>query len=159
LTQAGRWPEALTRYRCVEGSSTTRHQAIQVPFEVADHYRSIGETAAAERVLERALEHFAGIREENRGAPAARWADEGKVKALGELGRWEDAVQLLLQFPESYPGDSGNAMAVLKAAHITDEHLNDPQRAAEILERLAATSPDSILVERFRQEATRLRTR
>ncbi len=159
LTQAGRWPDALTRYRKLQASHPTTPQAIGVPFEVADHYRTIGETAAAERVLERALGRFGEISEENRNSPSARMADEGKVRALKGLGRWDDAAELLLRLPEVYPNDRRNAMAMLEAARIFGERLNNPQRAASILEELAATSSDSTLSVRISEEAARLRGR
>ncbi|MBD3161506.1 MAG: tetratricopeptide repeat protein [Candidatus Eisenbacteria bacterium] len=157
LTHEGRWQEALARYRKLRVDHPTSPQAIGAPFEVAAEYERLGEEEAARSVLEQALVEYDRIRSARGADPRGRMADEAAVRALGRLGRWETALERLLSFPDRYPGDARAPLVLIEAAGIAENRLDDPERAAEILEGVAERYPNSPIAERARSEAERLR--
>jgi hypothetical protein len=57
----------------------------------------------------------------------------------------------------SYPTGRHTAAAMLEAAAIIAERLNDPEGAAEVLERLAEKYPDSPLAAEALKQASEFR--
>ncbi|NWF91202.1 MAG: tetratricopeptide repeat protein [Ignavibacteriaceae bacterium] len=157
LSRAGRWPEALARYRSLMTDYRTSPFAIRAPLEIASHYRQIGEESTARATLQRALEDYEQLRRERPGAGVLRLVEESAARALILLEEWKAAAERLLSLPATFPRDPRNPAALTEAARIYAERLGDRERAAQILEELAATYPSSPLAEAARREVERLR--
>jgi tetratricopeptide (TPR) repeat protein len=157
LSQDGRWQEALARYRLLQAAYGTSPEAITAHFEIAAHYREAGELEAERSELENALGQYDRIARERPGTSEARLADVAAAHALGLLDRWTEASDRLLRMASSYPSGRHTAAAMLEAAAIIAERLDDPEGAAEVLERLAATYPDSPLAAEALRQASKFR--
>lgn len=159
LERSGNWQDAASAYRSLSVDFPTSEEAITAPFEVVAHYRRLGEADAARTVLERAIEEYDRLKRDYPGTPLAWQADERAAAALGELGRWSEAVERLAAMPDGYPKDPRNPMLLVQAAAISSERVGDRERAASLLEGLATRYPESPLAARAREEAARLRGR
>lgn len=159
LSNAGRWQDALARYRLLQAAYATSAEAITAHFEVAAHYRAVGELEAERATLEAAIQEYDRITRERPGTSEARLADAAAAHALGMLDRWTEASDRLLQMASAYPSGRHTAAAMLEAASIIAERLNDPEGAAEVLERLAERYPDSPLAADALEQASKFRDR
>ena len=159
LGRTGRWTEALSRYRAIDADYPSSIEALQAPLEIALHYREAGESDAAQTTLRAALERYDGIVKRSPGSPLARAADETSVRVLFALERWGDAAEKLLSFKMAYPNNPRNPLALLDAAQVYQDHLNNPQRAVEILQDVAASYPRSPLAAKALEDAQRIRGR
>ncbi len=157
LIRAGRWPDALSRYRTLMADYSTSPEAVGSPFEIEAHYREIGESDAAVNTMERALVQYAELRDAYPGSAIAWTADESGARALIRLNRYEEAVAKLVSMPDLYPRDPRNPVALLQAAGIAAERLNDRPRAADLLDQMAVRYPRSPLAPKAQEEAARLR--
>jgi tetratricopeptide (TPR) repeat protein len=157
LAQAGRWQEAVARYRLLQAAYGTSAEGITSHFEIAAHYREAGELEAETATLESAVAEYDRIAAERPGTREARLADVAAAHALGLLNRWSAASERLLRTASAYPGGGHTAAAMLEAAAILAERLDDPKGAAEVLERFVETYPDSPLAEQAGRRAAKLR--
>lgn len=157
LTRLNRWPDALSRYRSLMADFPTSDAALGAPLEIAGHYAQAGEAEAARSTLQRAVEEYGRVRTEKAGGREAVIAGEIEVVALSRLERWAEAADRLIALTVEFPGQSRNPMRMVEAAAIVRNRLNDPIRAAGILDRLAEQYPQSPLASRAREEAASLR--
>jgi len=157
LSHAGRWPEALARYRSLMTDYRTTSFAIRAPFEIASHYRRVGEESAARAALQRALEGYEELRKERPEAGVLWLVEESTAGVLILLEEWTAAAERLLSLPAMFPRDPRSPAVLMEAARIHAEHLGSPERALQILEEVAATYPSSPLAAQARREADRLR--
>jgi type II secretion system protein H len=109
----------------------------------------------AERLSQ--LLDFAAAEAQLTGKSIAWTADESGARALIRLNRYEEAVAKLVSMPDLYPRDPRNPLALLQAAGIAAERLNDRPRAADLLDQLAVRYPRSPLAPKAQEEAARLR--
>ncbi|MCA9728095.1 MAG: hypothetical protein KC729_10460, partial [Candidatus Eisenbacteria bacterium] len=68
------------------------------------------------------------------------------------LGRWEDAVEVLLTRAEDFPTDYRSPLAYVRAASIQEEQLHDPKSAVATLEKLTARYPELPLSRRAQEK-------
>jgi TolA-binding protein len=159
LTQMDRWNEALSEYRALQADYPRSAQAIGSPFEIAEHYRQTGAEDAFQATLERAITDGDLMRDEHVGTPLARMAEEASIRALRQLGRWNEAVERLLRLPTAYPDDPRNPVSLIEAASILADRMGERERAAVVLEDVAERYPDSGYATAAQEQAQRLRSR
>jgi TolA-binding protein len=160
LTQAGRWPEAQSRYRSLQADFPESPEALGAPFEVAAHYAGLGEAEAVRTTLQRAIDGYAKLLEDSSVPEATRRdAAEVSVRAFARMERWSDAAAQILSNVKRFPRDPRNPMQLVQAAAIYKDRLGDAGKAAEILDQMATAYPASPLAGKAREEAERLRGR
>lgn len=157
LAQADRRQESLARYRVLQAGYGTSSEGMAAWFEIAGHYRAVGEPEAERSVLNRALDEFDRICRERPGTRESRIAHAAAARTLGMLDRWGEASDRLLEMASSYPGGRFNATAMIEAAAIIADRLGDPEGAAQVLEKLAEAHPDTALTAEALRQARKLR--
>ncbi len=159
LVRQGRFPDALSRYRSLMVDFPATDAALGAPLEIAAHYAQSGEAEAARSTLQRAVDDYARMRSEKAGSREAVVAGEMEVVALSRLERWSEAADRLIALTLEYPNQPRNPMRMVEAAAIARDRLNDPAKAAEILDQLAERYSESPLAAKAREEAAALRGR
>lgn len=152
----GRWDEALSRYRSVSARFPRTTSGLLAPLQIAAHYEKEGDRAATEATLIDAAAEYERIARELGGDPGSREIVLAALDHLADawyrLGRWDDAVRVLLTRAEDFPTDYRSPLAFVRAASIQEERLNDPQAAVATLERLAERYPDLPLTRRAKEK-------
>jgi tetratricopeptide (TPR) repeat protein len=152
----GKWDEALSRYRAVSARFPRTTSGLLAPLQIAAHYEKMGDEAATEATLLEAVDEYERIARELSGDPASREivlaALDHLADAWSRLGRWEDAVRVLLARAEDFPADYRSPLAFVRAASIQEERLHDPRAAVATLERLAERYPDLPLTRRAEEK-------
>jgi TolA-binding protein len=84
-------------------------------------------------------------------------AEEYHVRTLVEQERWKEAASRLLALPDRYPQYHKFKENYLMAAAIYETELDDPDRAAEILQSCASKYPGTSLAAEALKQSERIR--
>jgi TolA-binding protein len=156
VESAGNWEAALSRYRAVSTRYPRTSAGLLAPLQIAAHYEKRGDAAATEATLRQAAAEYERIARELAGEPSHHDLVLAALDHLADvwsrLGRWQDAVQVLLTRAEDFPGDYRSPLAYVRAASIQEERLHDRQAAVSTLERLMQRYPDLPLSRRAQEK-------
>jgi outer membrane protein assembly factor BamD (BamD/ComL family) len=151
------WIEASLHYKAVYTSFPTTIQGMEAPLRVAAHYRKTGESEALEAAYERAAEHYDRLSSMQYSEMVRIVAEEYHVRTLVEQERWKEAASRLLALPDRYPQYHKFKENYLMAAAIYETELDDPDRAAEILQSCASKYPGTSLAAEALKQSERIR--
>lgn len=153
----GNWVEASLHYKSVYTSFPTTIQGMEAPLRIAAHYRTTGEAEALEAAYERAAEHYDHLSSTQYSEMIRIVAEEYHVRTLVEQERWTEAASRLLALPGRYPQYHKFKENCLMAAAIYETELDDPERAAEILQSCASKYPGTALAAEALKQVERIR--
>jgi TolA-binding protein len=157
--KSGDWAAASLHYKSLYTNYPYTLQGLEAPLRIASHFAEGGETEVAADAYARAREHYRELIGESNSQGARLMVEKYLVRSLTEEGRWEEAVNRLLELTEEYPGYRNFRGNYLRAASIAEEKLNDRTRAAEILEECISRYPGTALAGEAEKQLDRIRRR
>lgn len=143
LERQGAWDEALQLLRRLQQIYPHAPPSIEAPILITRHYVANGETALAERTLERAREYYLSLIDRNSPYTGNRIGVQDALAAsYATAGRAEDGAALLAAGPSSWD-DASTATGLLKSAEVYASVLGDTARAREMLEKCIERFPET----------------
>lgn len=143
LERQGAWDEALQLLRRLQQIYPHTPPAIEAPILITRHYVASGETALAERTLERAREYYLSLIDRNSPYAGNRiGVQDALAQSYASAGRAEDGAALLAAGPSSWD-DASTATGLLKSAEVYASVLADTVRAREMLEKCIERFPET----------------
>jgi tetratricopeptide (TPR) repeat protein len=157
LERADRWSEAQEVFRALPVDHPVTAAALSSPLEIAGHYERVGDTEGRRSALERAEAQYRDFLSRYPEGKLSATADQQLVSTLTLLGRKKDALDQMLGLSERYRGTNRGANYAFAAARYAYLEMGDTARAADILDRAAATYKDADFGRWAGTEAARLR--
>ena len=125
----GNWERAETEYRFLIDNYATSDQAMNAYLYLGEQLAKRGRNSEAEKWMERADEFFNSIAIRASGSPVEARAMTYRAELLRRANNWPEAATMLLQIFDKFPNNSQGQSALIAAAYINREKLNDPAKA------------------------------
>lgn len=152
----GDWVDASLHYKLIYTKHPGTIQGLEAPLRIANHYRDRNEREAAASAYRRAIEHYEGLASSRISEEVRMMAEEYIVRAFAEQEKWRQAADRLLELPDRYPRYRRFGENYLRAASIYERELNDPERAATILQDCMSRYPDTELAAEAEKQYKRI---
>lgn len=156
--ESGNWLEASLHYKSLYTSHPYTLQGLEAPLRIAAHFAESGESAVARDRYGKARDHYLALAREAGTRGARIMAEKYLVRAMTEEGKWEEAVERLLELVEEYPGYINFRNNYLRAASICEKKLKDTDRAEEILTICIERYPETSLASEAEKQLARIRS-
>ncbi len=134
----GNFDRAETEYKFLIEKYRGSEQALAAHLHLADHYESLGRTAAASRWRELAAETCQELATHGRGTGQQARALFWQARLAQQQGDWAQAAEILASLFERFPDTEIGRRGLLRAADIYRSRLDVPQRADSLLLDLRA---------------------
>jgi tetratricopeptide (TPR) repeat protein len=159
LEKSGKWSDASLKYKEIYQNYPRTEQGLKSPLMIIRNYRDKDQPDAARAAYNQAVEHYERLISSQDPAAVKILAESHLVTAHADMGRWEEAADLLLRLPEKYPGYPRFRGNYLMAASIYEKELGDSKRAAETLRICMERYPGSPLAAEAERQYRRLEER
>ena len=136
LAQEGQWNLAENEFHWLIDNYPATEQAFDAFLIIADHYSQSGDAKTAQSWYQQANDFFDQVGRKYAGSDIEASAISYKAEIARRQGNWDAAVKSLLEINDKFPQQEIGQQAILNAAAIYREKLNDPQKAEALIERL-----------------------
>ncbi len=157
LESEDRWSEALRLYRALPNEYPVTEAALWAPLRIAQHYMREGETEEGRRALDQAERAYRDFIE---GTPPGRltvFAKERLIETMLGQEKYDEAITESIALGDQLVGTRDGVSHLIAAASIARGALADTSRAADILDHLAETYPQTGVGQWAATEAESLR--
>ncbi|MBK7140604.1 MAG: tetratricopeptide repeat protein [bacterium] len=132
----GNWERAETEYRFLIDNYAASDQAMSSYLHVGDEMAKQGRKTEAEKWMGRADQFFSSIAGRTSGSQIEAVAMTYRAELLRRNSDWNGAAGMLLQVFDKFPEETMGQNALITAAEIHREKLNDPAKADSLIESL-----------------------
>jgi len=136
FAQEGKWSLAEDEFRWLTANYSTTEQAFNAFFVIADHYQQSGDVESAEKWYRQAEEFYDKIGRQYSGSAVEASAMSYKAEVARREEKWETAIKYLEEINDKFPQSEIGQNALLNAAAVYREKLDDPQKAEALITRL-----------------------
>ncbi len=158
LAERDRWSEAEEIFRTLPAQYPLSEPALLAPLEIAGHYHRAGDTKATADALEHAESHYRDFIRRYPPGPFTLSARNRLIQTLLLMEKHDQAVDEYMSLGNDMQGSMRGIPMMISAARIARHALDDPLRAAEILDRLSEVHPDTDVGLWAAEEAALLRS-
>jgi tetratricopeptide (TPR) repeat protein len=141
----GDWDRALSLLRQVQADAPRSRPGLQVPLEIAAHYLASGQENLARSVLQRALEATEAMLRETSDLGVLQRVLEVRSRTLVLLEDWRGAVEALVELARRVPRSELAPLALAEAARLSQEKLQETERARQLWRDLVERYPGNPL--------------
>lgn len=157
LERDGQWDEALPILRRLIRLYPHTQPSIEAPLVITRHYLRAGESALAQRSLERATEYYLSLLERNSSFRGNRlFVADLLVENYVEAGEADAAARLLEDAPGRWD-DATTVGGLFRSAQLYADVLGDSNEAQRILEKCIEKFPETRYAKIAQQQLQRLR--
>ena len=143
LERQGIWEDALAILKRMQQVYPHEPPSIEAPILITRHYTAAGETALAQRTLERAREYYLSLIDRNGPFTGDRLrVQDALAKSYAAAGRAEEGAALLGAAPSSWD-DASTAAGLLRSAEVYATALRDTVQAREMLKKCVERFPQT----------------
>lgn len=153
----GNWLDASLYYKSVYSDFPSTIQGMEAPLRIAAYYKRTGEADAAKAAYERAAEHYQRLASLLESETISIVAEQYYIRTLIAQERWEEAARRLLALPGMYPQYHKFKDNYLMAASIYENELDNPERAAEVLQACASSYQGTSVADEAQKQLDRIR--
>lgn len=132
----GNWPRAETEYSLLIEKYRGSDEAMMALLYLFDHLKSQGRQAEAARWYQAAIEYFDDVAATAGGTPVEAKTLFYRAELLRRNNRPDSAAMVLVSVFEKFPGTVPGRRAMVAAAELYRDELNDPARADSLLQVL-----------------------
>ncbi|UCE23434.1 MAG: tetratricopeptide repeat protein [Candidatus Zixiibacteriota bacterium] len=133
LELEGNWERAETEYSLLIEKFRDSDEAMMALLYMVDNLRAKGRTVESEQWHRRAQAYFDEAASRYPGTPVHAKALFYKADLFRRSSQYERSVQVLLSLYEKFPGSEPGRRALMAAARMYREQLNNPGRADSLL--------------------------
>lgn len=134
------WSRAETEYDLLLEKFSYSDEAFSTHLHLARHYTEIGRTREAERRFRKAGEVYEQAISIERGSATEARAFSFKAEMFRQQGEWSQAASTLTELFVRFPSSDIGRKAIVTAASIYRENLNDSPKADSLLSQLKGST-------------------
>jgi tetratricopeptide (TPR) repeat protein len=139
-----RWDEAFKRFKSIEDKYPQTYSALQVPLQIARHYKKISDVEKENEAYQQALSKYKTMIEQKPDTLGALAVLDFIITAYVEQDKKDEALVYLDALIEKYPKSAIKAKALLSKG-ILYYQLGKTDESIRSLEKIVSDFPDSNL--------------
>lgn len=132
----GNWKRAEIEYNLLLEKFKTADESLAAYLHIIDHFSNSKRTAERERWINNAQKAFDDLIEKYPSTIIEAKALIFKADLYKQLKEWQNSIAIMLEIFEKFPGSRYSNKAILTAATIYEDELNDKIKADELREKL-----------------------
>jgi len=138
FAEEGNWEMAESEFRWLISNYSGTEDAFNAHLMIIDHYKKVNEKRQVEAWNRRAEEFYERMSRQHYGTSIEASALSYSAEIARREEKWEKAADLLTQLYKRFSQTETGRSALIKAATIYREKLNQPEVADELMNRLKA---------------------
>jgi tetratricopeptide (TPR) repeat protein len=136
LARGEKWNLAENEFLWLIDNYSTTEQAFEAFLIIANHYGQIGEMDNSENWLRKGVEFYDRMARQYTGTAIEASAISYKAEVSRREEDWVNAAKYLEELFEKFPQTDAGRKALINAAAIYREKLQDPQKADKLIDRV-----------------------
>ncbi|MCX6826690.1 MAG: tetratricopeptide repeat protein [candidate division Zixibacteria bacterium] len=136
LASEEKWPLAENEFRWLADNYSATEQAFNAYLIIAEHYKATGDKNMADTWYRRAEEFYDKIGRQYPGSNIEASAISYRAEIARGEQKWDTAIKFLQELYHKFPQTDAGQRALLNAAAVYREKLNNPLAADSLTNRL-----------------------